>query len=308
MTDKTTKKCPVIDNFCTYYSYYDDDQYEGFCHCSHSDNPEPYEGNCIPDLCPRFSTTGEISESLYQPLEISPPEVQAYTKSYRSSWYYKCPFCNKEKYIGYNFDYVKERTFRCKSTEHLITVLFSRKEESKSLYQPLEISLRRIAGIEEAISDMRLPKESEGDSWVEIGYPEDEFILGPKDRRLARSLVLAGPDHSKFTRGIIVWLRLSVQAGFMVEFETYRIGVETLSTTSSMHNELKSLSGPELAEKKQKDLPFKVYTRGLTISYQALRAMYRARRSHRHPDWKIFCDFIETLPYFKILIYPEAKS
>jgi len=168
-------------------------------------------------------------------------------------------------------------------------------------YKPLEITFRRIAGIEEAIQDMRLPKNSLNDS---IFKPH--FILGPKDSRLARGLVLAGPDHGKFTRGIMIWLRLKMQAGFMIEFETYRIGVETLSTTSSMHNELKKLSGSKLANQKQKDLVEKVYTRGLTISYQALRAIYRARRHHRHPDWQIFCDFIETLPYFDILIFPEG--
>jgi hypothetical protein len=41
------------------------------------------------------------------------------------------------------------------------------------------------------------------------------------------------------------------------------------------------------------------------MSYQALRAIYIARREHRHPDWRIFCKFIEILPSFKKLIYPE---
>jgi hypothetical protein len=72
--------------------------------------------------------------------------------------------------------------------------------------------------------------------------------------------------------------------------------------SSAMHGELKGLKGKELAEQKQKDLPEKVYTRILTISYQALRHMYKARRNHRHPDWQIFCDMIETLPYAGELI------
>lgn len=80
-----------------------------------------------------------------------------------------------------------------------------------------------------------------------------------------------------------------------------------------MHMELSSLSGEDLAEQKQADLPNKQYTRILTASYQALRSMYHARRHHRHPDWHILCDWIETLPYAAELIMvkpinPELKQ
>ena len=143
---------------------------------------------------------------------------------------------------------------------------------------------------------MRLPKQSEGDSSFNSG------VIGQKDLELASNLVKAGDDHAKAMRGIIVWMELELQVGFMIEFETYRHGVECLSTSSSMHNELKNLKGEELAEQKQADLPDKIYTRILTISYQALRHMYKARRNHKHPDWQIFCDFIETLPYAVSLI------
>jgi hypothetical protein len=74
-----------------------------------------------------------------------------------------------------------------------------------------------------------------------------------------------------------------------------------------MHGELKELTGEELAEQKQIDLPDKYYTRAVMISYQALRAMYKARKNHRHPDWQVFCRFVKALPYFDILIYPEGK-
>jgi hypothetical protein len=147
---------------------------------------------------------------------------------------------------------------------------------------------------------MRLPKGGTPDS--------THKKLGPKDAKLAAKLVKAGPDHAKAMRGIVVWVELKMQIGWLIEFEAYRHGVECLSTSSSMHGELRRLSGVELAEQKQNDLPDKVYTRICTISYQALRSMYRARRRHRHPDCQIFCDFIETLPYFDTLIYPEAQN
>lgn len=167
-------------------------------------------------------------------------------------------------------------------------------------YQPLQVEQQQIVGFLWAMEAMRLPKGSIGDS-----YSADNHIgavIGEGDLELASRLVRAGNDHAKAMRGVLVYLKLNMQVGFMIEFETYRAGVECLSTSSAMHNELKFLEGPHLAEQKQLNLPGKVYTRSLVISYQALRAMYKARRLHRHPDWRIFCQWIETLPYAHELI------
>lgn len=165
-------------------------------------------------------------------------------------------------------------------------------------YKPLEIVEYDVVGIFWAMLAMRLPKKSKGDS--DPLYDATE--IGPKDLHLASNLVKAGNDHAKAMRGIIVYAEMKLQVGWMIEFETYRHGVECLSTSSAMHGELARLSGEELAEQKQTDLPDKQYTRILTMSYQALRSMYKARRHHRHPDWKIFCDWVETLPYAAELI------
>ena len=167
-------------------------------------------------------------------------------------------------------------------------------------YKPLEIVDYEVVGIKWAMRAMRLPKKSKGDSRFDDS--REGFCIGPRDLHLASNLVKAGPDHAKAIRGIIVYLEIKLQVGFMIEFETYRHGVECLSTSSAMHGELAHLKGEELAEQKQLDLPDKVYTRILTLSYQALRNMYKARRHHRHPDWQIFCDWIETLPYANELI------
>lgn len=172
-------------------------------------------------------------------------------------------------------------------------------------YIPIKIEVLSVCGVKEALEAMRLPKnESSGDSQ----YGKYTLLIGPKDRALARKLILAGDDHAKAMRGVIAYLRIHMQVGFMIEFETYRHGVECLSTSSSMHNELVRLRGAELAEKKQRDLAEKVYTRIVLCSYQAIRHMYCARKSHRHPDWKIFCRVIEGLPYFAQLIYPEGEK
>lgn len=40
-------------------------------------------------------------------------------------------------------------------------------------------------------------------------------------------------------------------------------------------------------------------------SYANLRNMYHARKNHRLPEWRTFCEWIETLPYAKELIIGE---
>ena len=169
------------------------------------------------------------------------------------------------------------------------------------MYKKLRIESCNVYGVMESITAMRRPKGTKGDSM----FLKDGPVLGERDIALARNLVRAGTDHGKFTRGINAYFVLHMQTGFMIEFETYRHGVECLSTSSSMHGELKHLSGKELAAQKQRDLVEKVYTRDVVISYQALRAMYRARRNHRHPDWRIFCNAIERMPFFDVFIFPE---
>ncbi len=168
-------------------------------------------------------------------------------------------------------------------------------------YKPLKITLCETSGVLFSLNAMRLPKGSFSDTTVSA---PGEIVIGEDDKRLAGNLIRAGADHAKFQRGIRAHLLIDMQVGFMIEFETYRHGVECLSTSSAMHNELVKLKGAELAEAKQAGLAEKVYTRAVDISYQALRSMYRARRSHRHSDWQLFCDFIETLPFFHELIMP----
>jgi len=172
---------------------------------------------------------------------------------------------------------------------------------SNNLYQPLAVQLLAVYGLRESMRAMRLPKGGSSDT-------ASTREVGPDDARLASRLVRAGDDHAKAMRGVMAYLDMTMQVGFMIEFETYRAGVECLSTSSAMHGELRELTGVDLAEQKQADLPTKSYTRILTVSYQTLRSMYKARRHHRHPDWQRFCHFIEMMPHFDILIFPEGAN
>lgn len=42
-------------------------------------------------------------------------------------------------------------------------------------------------------------------------------------------------------------------------------------------------------------------TAGMTTNYQQLKTIYQQRRHHLLPDWKMFCNWCETLPLFKEL-------
>jgi len=164
------------------------------------------------------------------------------------------------------------------------------------VYKPLEIVTHSTAGVHFSLKAARLP------------HPNSESKGLANDLKLGAKLVKAGTDHAKFTRGIIAYVKFKCQIGWLIEYVTYRIGVECLSSSSAMHDELKLLKGVPLAEEKQNGLNEKVYVRAEMLSYQALRNIYLARRNHRHPDWHIFCDWIESLPYFEYLIYPEGRE
>ena len=172
----------------------------------------------------------------------------------------------------------------------------------KKLYKPMKAQLLEIGGLFPSMTAMRLPFDGGVSDSISNAY---EFTLGKKDAKRAKTLILLGDEHAKCIRGIDAWIKVEMQIGVMIEFVTYHIGVDDLSTSSSMHNELVKLKNDELAEEKQAGLSTKMYTRIFKSNYQALRRIYKQRRSHRHPDWQYFCDFIEALPYFKEFIYPE---
>ena len=161
-------------------------------------------------------------------------------------------------------------------------------------YIPLKVELQEVCGLEWVLRAMRNPMLSHEKASLEA------------DLKLAAKLIRAGDEHAKAIRGVIAYFELQMQIGWMVEWDTYRIGVETLSTSSTMYIDHKGKKGSELAEAKQANLPSVVYRRGVMASYQALRRIYHQRRHHRHPDWQVFCDWLESLPYFEQLIWPVA--
>lgn|SRR5574344_2106965 len=75
-------------------------------------------------------------------------------------------------------------------------------------------------------------KNEQGNAFINYDSTID---VDAKDIELISRLVKAGPEHSKVLRGAMVYARISAPRFFWQEFDTYRIGVEKLSSGSTMH-------------------------------------------------------------------------
>ena len=52
---------------------------------------------------------------------------------------------------------------------------------------------------------------------------------------------------------------------------------------------------------------FKLTAR-MTTNYQQLKTIYGQRKTHRLPEWRVFCSWLETLPHSEWIIGKEALN
>ena len=153
--------------------------------------------------------------------------------------------------------------------------------------------------------------------------------------------------HDQFLTGILVSFDLTFSNKAWVEAERYRF-LSFVSSSSTMHritkfdikkqcnkyvdsriidivqekineyNRLSSLDGIDKErESQKKELYLEILynipagfelTARLTTNYRCLKNIWRQRRDHRLPEWREFCEWIETLPYAKDLICYEKEK
>lgn len=144
----------------------------------------------------------------------------------------------------------------------------------------------------------------------------------------------SGEGHDNWLNGIIVQFDLTFTVKAWTEAERYHF-LDFISSQSTMHriskfdlnsqyieyvdprvvdimNELKD----KYNETKDKEdylrllytnpCGFKL-TAAMTTNYRQLKTIYNQRKNHRLPEWREFCSWVETLPYFKDLIL-EGKG
>ena len=174
-------------------------------------------------------------------------------------------------------------------------------------------------------------------SWDKSDSRFETDTMGENDLKLAKKLVSAGSDHSKFMRMINVTCDITAPRYWWTEFDTYKVGTvrNSCSTMHTIHQkeftlddfsyehldlELNILEvviiGLNAARKrylKSKDkadwwqmiqlLPQSYNQRAtVQLNYQVLRNMYHARKNHKLDEWVDFCRWVEeSLPYSELI-------
>ena len=103
----------------------------------------------------------------------------------------------------------------------------------------LKVTNPKVFNLEGAIRGMRFPMQSEEKSDSFCGAVDQLGItyldgIGPKDLALARKLIAAGTDHSKFMRQILVSMDITAPLYWWKEFDTYKVATVG-NSESTMH-------------------------------------------------------------------------
>jgi hypothetical protein len=207
----------------------------------------------------------------------------------------------------------------------------------------LKVDKISVMNMENAIRGARNPMNS----WARMDSFYDEqgnFVLGENDLSLARRLAVAGSDHRKFLRQIMVSMDITAPLYWWKEFDTYKVGT-VANSTSTMHKiQAKEferedfscdrmtadalsvldalivyLEGERVRFNETKDksawhnmiqlLPSSFnQLRTVTFNYEVLINIYYARRHHKLAEWHTLCDAIENLPYAKELILVKRED
>ncbi len=201
----------------------------------------------------------------------------------------------------------------------------------------LKVERISVMNMENAIRGARNPMNS----WARMDSYYDEkgnYILGENDLSLAKRLAVAGSDHRKFLRQIIVSMDITAPLYWWKEFDTYKVGT-VANSCSTMHKiqakafcredfSCDRLDAGALAvldslvaylegernkfnETKDKQswhnmiqlLPSSFnQMRTVSLNYEVLINIYYARRFHKLAEWHTLCEEIEKLPYASDLI------
>ena len=161
--------------------------------------------------------------------------------------------------------------------------------------------------------------------------------IGPNDYKLLRNLANAGPDHGKYLRMITVTVDVTAPLYWWKEADQYKISTVT-NSCSTMHKiharefTLDDFSHDQMTcdavailnliidHLNQRRLDFletkrKIFwwdliqllpssynqRRTYFLNYAVLKAMYHARKNHKLDEWRVFCDWIKSLPYSDLI-------
>lgn len=177
---------------------------------------------------------------------------------------------------------------------------------------------------------------------------DDEIIFGEKDLGLVECLARSDSSERKFLRQLPVLMVIRAPLYWWKEFDTYKVGTTANSTSTmhtilreEFHREqfatdqllmVGEVVLDELIEKLNdlrsryiatEDPKFKkqlwyniiqllpeswMQMRTVTLNYEVLKRIYEQRRGHKLLEWRSFCEYLESLPYGKLIIFKGGKS
>lgn len=181
------------------------------------------------------------------------------------------------------------------------------------------ITNTKVYGLDESIIRAKYPMS------VDISTLNSDVTKGI----LALAGCEKGTGHDNWLNGVIVQFDLTYTVKAWTEAERYHF-LDFVSSQSTMHRiaqfdldkQYDEHTDPriieivkELAAKYNETKDPEDYLRllmsnpcgfqltaGMTTNYRQLKTIYAQRRTHRLPEWRQFCAWIETLPYAKEFI------
>ena len=169
---------------------------------------------------------------------------------------------------------------------------------------------------------------------------EFEFFAGENYLELMKKLAASGADHRKFMRMIVVYADITAPMYWWKEADTYKVGT-VRNSCSTMHKiHAKEFTLDDFSHEKLNDsaiedclevviqflntardmfidhdgkskaawwqmiqlLPSSYNQRAtVQLNYAVLRNMYKSRKDHKLDEWRMFCEWVEHLPYSEII-------
>lgn len=179
-----------------------------------------------------------------------------------------------------------------------------------------KVELIGIYGLEHSVKGSKFPMSTD------VSLLNDEITTTVD--KLASSPI--GSGHDNFLNGITVIFDLTFSNKAWVEAERYTF-LNFISSQSTMHKisqfDIRNTCNKYVTETTLTECEKLLYayklnptpqnylrllynipsgfelTARMTTNYRCLKNIYNQRRNHRLPDWQIFCDWCETLPYFR---------
>ena len=184
----------------------------------------------------------------------------------------------------------------------------------------------RVYGLEESMVASTYPMAVKTEDWTfdVVEATHKEYIIA---RKLAKAK--SGSAHDCFLKGVVVQADITAPQYWWLQFGRYHFA-DIVSSQSKMHRLTKMDIDTQCNGYVHKDMinilkimiadynnePTKekfqqitastpmglMLTARVTMNYLQIKSMYFQRKSHKLEEWKVFCTWAESLPYFKDLV------